>query len=251
MDNTVKDQRSTRVIDIIAISASLVIIGLAAAWLINTSPLYRNFADDPKLSWHLIRATGITAYGLLVASMVWGLLVSSQYARDWSPGVLSTTLHSTLSWLAVMLSLIHALLLMADKYFSYSLSDILVPFTGPYRPLFVGLGTLAFWFLTVIAVTFPIKRRIGQRLWKLIHYVSYLAFAMVTVHGLTAGTDAAHAALRILMGAGVIVVILLFGIRLGRDQRTSDTKVKEASRSARRSPAERSPSGSTTSNRAP
>ena len=137
----------------------------------------------------MTRSAGISAYLLLFASMVWGLFVSGQHVKDWSPGTLSLTMHTAVAWLALMLGFTHALLLLGDTYFSYTLSDVLVPFTGPYRPLEVGLGTLALWLTLVVTLSFQVKRRIGHRAWRWIHLTSYVAFGMVTIHGLTAGTD--------------------------------------------------------------
>ena len=60
--------------------------------------------------------------------------------KDWSPGVVSMLMHSTLSWLAVVIELGHGLLLLVDQYFRYNVADVFIPFVGPYRPLAVGLG---------------------------------------------------------------------------------------------------------------
>lgn len=212
--------KSTRNTDLLVLVASLIVIGLSAAWMINSGIANFSLASDQKLSWHLVRSSGIVAYVLLLASTIWGLLLSSQSVKEWSPGPVSLTLHSTISWLALLLGLGHGLLLLFDKYFTYTLGDILVPFTGPYRPEVVGLGTLAFWLLVAISVSFPLKKRIGQVNWKRLHYASYAAFGLVSIHGLFAGTDGTHLGFRLLVGGGVLLVILLLGIRVGKDQAT-------------------------------
>jgi predicted ferric reductase len=174
--------------------------------------------QDEKLTWHLIRSSGIVAYALLMASTVWGLFLSSQIVKEWSPGPISLTLHSTISWLALLLGLAHGLMLMFDEYFTYTLVSILIPFTGPYRPEAVGLGTLAFWIVLLVALSFPFRKRIGHKAWKRLHYLSYVAFGLVTVHGLLAGTDGEHPGFRVLLGMSVTLVVLLLGIRLGKEQ---------------------------------
>lgn len=210
--------KSTRRTDLLVLVASLIVIGLSTAWMMNSGIFNFTLATDEKLSWHLVRSSGIVAYVLLLASTIWGLLLSSQSVKDWSPGPVSLTLHSTISWLALLLGLGHGLLLLLDKYFTYTLSDILVPFTGPYRPEAVGLGTLTFWLLVVISLSFPLKKRIGQVNWRRLHYTSYGAFGLVSIHGLFAGTDGTHLGFRLLVGAGVLLVILLLGIRVSKDQ---------------------------------
>ena len=219
--------KSMKWTDGLILTFSALLIGLSA-WIMIRSGTF-NFAlyADQKLSWHLIRSSGIVAYVLLLASTVWGLFLSSQLVKDWSPGPISMTLHSTISWLALLLGLGHALLLMADKYFTFSLSDVLVPFSGPYRPEAVGLGTLSFWILLAIALSFPLRKLMGHSWWKRLHYLSYAAFVMVSAHGLFAGTDGVSAGFRILVGGGLALTVLLLGVRLGRAQ------TKPAARAAR------------------
>ncbi len=213
--------KSTQWIDWLVILCSLLIIGLSA-WSMSASGVFNlDLFNDQKLAWHLVRSSGIVAYVLLMASTIWGLFLSSQIVKDWSPGVISLTLHSTISWLALLLGLGHGLLLMFDDYFTYTLGSIFIPFTGPYRPEVVGLGTLAFWIIVGVAVSFPLRKRLGNTLWKRLHYLSYVAFGLVTAHGLFAGTDSGHSGFRLLVAIGVTLVILLVGIRLGKDQAKS------------------------------
>lgn len=215
------ESKSTRNTDLLVMGASLIVIGLSAVWMVNSGMFDFALASDQKLSWHLVRSSGIVAYVLLLASTIWGLLLSSQFVKDWSPGPVSLTLHSTISWLGLLLGLVHGLLLLFDKYFTYTLKDILVPFAGPYRPEVVGLGTLAFWLLVVISISFPLKKRIGQVVWKRLHYTSYIAFGLVSLHGLFAGTDSIHLGFRLLVGGGVLLVVLLLGMRVGKEQTKS------------------------------
>lgn len=219
--------KSVKWLDTLAFGLALGVIIVSAFWVFRSGNLFQGLVQDEKLSWHLIRSIGLCAYLLLAISMIWGLFVSTQFVKDWSPGALSMSLHSAVSWLALILGFLHALLLMWDKYFSYSLKDILVPFSGPYRPIAVGLGTLACWGMVLVALSFPFKKRLGHRLWKTIHLLSYLTFGMVTVHALAAGTDSERLGFRILVGVSVTLVILLLGIRLGKDRSTAKPTRKE------------------------
>lgn len=216
--------KSTKWTDIGVIIASLLVIGLSAMWLFSSGTFNISLDQDEKLAWHLVRSSGVVAYVLLLASTVWGLFISSQFVKDWSPGPVSVTMHSTISWLALLLGLGHGLMLMFDDYFTYTLGDILVPFTGPYRPELVGLGTLAFWIMVLVSLSFPLKKRMGHRSWKFLHYTSYAAFALVSIHGLFAGTDGSRLGFRLLVGFGIVTVILLLGIRMGRDQAKGKSK---------------------------
>ena len=216
--------KSTKWIDFSVIIASMLVIGVSAWWMIDNGVLSFALDQDQKLSWHLVRSAGMVSYVLLLASTVWGLFISSQFVKDWSPGPVSLTLHSTISWLALLLGLGHALLLMFDGYFNYTLGDIFIPFTGPYRPEVVGLGTLAFWLIVIVTLSFPLKKWMGNKNWKRLHYTSYLAFGLVSIHGLFAGTDGGNLGFRVLVGIGTALVLILLGIRMNRDGATLKTE---------------------------
>ncbi|MBW4437812.1 MAG: ferric reductase-like transmembrane domain-containing protein [Pleurocapsa minor GSE-CHR-MK-17-07R] len=212
----IEKTQSTRRTDLLVIIVSLLMLSLSAVWMVHSGMFTVSLNEDTKLSWHLVRSSGIVSYVLLLASTLWGLFISAQFVKDWSPGPVSMTMHSTISWLALLLGLGHALLLLLDKYFSYTLGDLFIPFVGPYRPEAVGLGTLAFWMIVIVTLSFPLKKRLGHKTWKRLHYVSYAAFVMVSLHGLFAGTEGPNLGFRLLVGGGFVLVMLLLGIRIGK-----------------------------------
>jgi len=212
--------------DIIIVLASIIVIGTSALWTLSNNAFGISLTSDTKLVWHLVRSSGIVAYLLLTASVIWGLVISGKFVKEWAPGVVSMTVHSTISWLAVIISLIHAVLLLFDDYFTYTLGDIFIPFTGEYRPVFVGLGTLAFWTILLVSLSFPFKKRMGHKNWKWLHYGSYIAFLMVSAHGIFAGTDGERLGFQILVGFSVLVVVILLGIRMGKSQATAPVPAK-------------------------
>jgi predicted ferric reductase len=170
------------------------------------------------MTWFLIRSAGLTAYALVGASTVWGMFLRSKIIKNWTPGPVALLMHVTVSWLGVVLSFFHAGLLLIDPYFSYHLTDILIPFTGPFRPILVGFGTLAVWLMLAIAISFNIKKWIGQKVWRRLHYTSYLVFGMITVHALGAGTDAAKIGMRLMAVCftGSLLLLTVFYLRAMR-----------------------------------
>src|SRR5206468_4741955 len=137
---------------------------------------------------------------------------------DWSPGPLSMLLHATTSWLAVALTLAHMGLLLFDNYYTYTLSNLLIPFTGPYRPIAVGLGILAFWIILAVTISFSMRKLLGRRAWLLLHYTSYVSFGLVAVHALFAGTDATRPGMLMILGGFTALVgtMLIMRIRQSR-----------------------------------
>ena len=209
----------THWLDNLSLAFSVLVVGLAAAWLVRSGTFDAAFAANDNLTWYLIRASGITGYILITLSVMWGLALSSSAVKNWSPGPLTMVIHATISWLGLLFGMIHALLLMADRYLTYRLMDIAVPFVGPYRPFATGLGTLAFWVLVVVTPSFALKKHLfSYRVWRTLHYLSYLAFILVTAHGLLAGTDAPKLGFQIMFGASVLLSVILIGYRIGVKQ---------------------------------
>src|SRR4029077_9780158 len=71
------------------------------------------------------------------------------------------------------------------------LLNALVPFTGRYRPLGIGLGVIAIDLLAALVVTSLLRRHIGYRVWRAVHWSAYACWAIAMLHGLESGTDAA------------------------------------------------------------
>ncbi len=205
-----------RWMDILSLIFSVVVVGLAVAWLAQTGALTHLSLNQENLVWYMIRAAGITAYILLTVSVLWGLALSSSAVKDWSPGPLSMVLHATISWLGLVFALGHGVLLLLDDYFTYTLTDVLVPFTGPYRPFATGLGVLAFWILLLVTPSFALKKRFfSHKNWQRLHRTSYAAFIFATAHGLLTGTDASNPGLRVLFGISVLLTVIMLGYRIG------------------------------------
>ena len=145
---------------------------------------------EPKAYWYLSRSSAVVAYLLLWTSMATGLTISNRLARIWPGGPTAFDLHQYTSLLGMGFALFHALILMGDRYIAYTLSQVLIPFASDsYRPLWVGLGQVGWYLMAIVSMTFYMRRKIGHRLWRLIHVMSYAMFALALLHGLLSGTD--------------------------------------------------------------
>lgn len=215
---------STRWMDTLTFIFSAAILIAVAAWTLNGQFIPGLLANDRSITWQLIRSTGITAYILITVSTLWGLKLSGKFVKEWSPGTLSVLLHNSVSWLGIGFAALHAILLLFDEYVTYRPVEIIIPFLGPYRPVAVGLGITSFWILLLVALSFAVKHRLGYHRWKKLHYASYAAFFMVTVHALFAGTDAEKLGFKLFLGLAVFLVVILTGYRIG----VSKTKIRPA-----------------------
>jgi hypothetical protein len=169
---------------------------------------------DSKLPWYLVRASGTVAYLLLTASTVWGLVLSAKVAKEVSLAPYSLAMHNALSWTAIGLAGLHAWMLLLDSYYVYLPADLLVPFIGPYRPGWVGLGTLSLYLLIVISASFAWKKLITHKGWRALHYLSFPVFVFVTLHGLKAGTDSPEVSMQVMYGGSSLLVLYLTTTRV-------------------------------------
>lgn len=146
--------------------------------------------SGPKAYWYISRASAGVAYGLLWFSMALGLTITNKMARLWPGGPVAFDLHQHASLLGLVFALFHAIILTGDKYIDYTLVQVLTPFASvDFKPLWVGLGQIAFYLLAVVSLSFYVRGIIGRRLWRLVHYLSFVVFLLAMLHGVMSGTD--------------------------------------------------------------
>jgi sulfoxide reductase heme-binding subunit YedZ len=170
-------------------------------------------ADIPW-TWLGIRATGITAWGLLTAVVVWGILLRTQVLGRLAPPMRLLDLHRWLGAVALGFLGVHLALLLVDPAVHFSVAQILVPGLAPWQTFAVGLGTVAFWLLLPVSFLGRLRARMGRagnRWFKRSHLIAYAAWPIATAHYVLAGTDAlAQWSLALLFaGSGLIVMGLL------------------------------------------
>ena len=186
-------------------------------------------AETPaKIPWLTSRVTAFLAYFAITASVVYGLLLSTKLLDAIAHRPVSFALHQDLAAVGLGLAAIHGALLSLAQTFHFSFIDLLVPFASPYRPIAVGVGQLAFYVVALVTLSFYARRRIGQRAWRTIHYLTFLAFVGSTAHGIAAGTDSSQPwAFWTYAGSAAIVAFLLayrivISVAAGRDRRAAE-----------------------------
>jgi hypothetical protein len=147
--------------------------------------------SDPTF-WLLARATGITAYVLLTLSVLAGLMVKARPFGMAIKPAHAVDLHKTLALLSLTALALHGITLVLDHTVEISVLGLLVPGTVSYRPVWTGLGVLAGELMLLVYVSFGLRRRIGPRNWRRLHWTTYGMFAAATAHGVMAGSDSAE-----------------------------------------------------------
>lgn len=196
---------------------------LQAAWVTNRS----------MLPWVVERLFAFMAYIAMTASVVYGLLLSTKILDAIAHRPITFSLHQDLASIGVGFAAIHGMLLALDKTMPFTLAQIAVPGVAPYAPVWVALGQGAFYLMAIVVASFYLRRRIGQRAWRTLHYVTFLAFVGATVHGVAAGTDSASPwAWWLYVGSTVLVVFLLvyrIALSVGRSRARPSTERGAAS----------------------
>lgn len=143
---------------------------------------------DPSL-WIFARASGLLAYLLLTASVLAGLVLKLRpFGRVLRPAAV-TEFHRTLALLALAATAMHGAALVSDSVSPIRLPALIAPGLSAYRPLATAAGVLAAELMLVVYVSFPLRRLIGARRWRRLHWLTYPIFAAATAHGLATGTD--------------------------------------------------------------
>ncbi len=164
--------------------------------------------------WYLSRGTGAVALLLLTASLAIGVADVARWSSPRWPRFVVDALHGTLSLAAVLLVGAHVVTSVLDPFAPLRLTDAVIPFAGQYRPLWLGLGAVSFDLLLVLVVTSLLRRRIGARAWRAVHWTAYACWPPALVHTLGTGSDVRRGWMLALSLACVAVVVIAVGARI-------------------------------------
>ena len=131
---------------------------------------------------------GLCAVVLLTLNIVLGVLVSRNYnpARRWPHRKLPASLfriHNWTAYVALVLFLVHATLLLFNATPKFAAADLLFPVSSPGQTFYNNLGALAFYAFLVVVITSYFRPQIGSRTWKKIHFTAYFGGLVMFIHG--------------------------------------------------------------------
>jgi predicted ferric reductase len=144
-----------------------------------------------QVLWFAARGAGAVSLLMLTASVVLGLVTVARFQHAEWPRFFNYEMHRRVSLLAIVFLAVHVLSAIFDPFTSLGLAAALVPLASTYRPVPVALGVIALYLFVALIVTSLLRRHIGQRAWRAVHWSSYAMWPLALVHGITAGTDAA------------------------------------------------------------
>ncbi len=179
--------------------------------------------NEPHIWWYVTRASAIIAWVLLTIAVVWGVLLSTRVLRKIDNPSWLQDLHRYLGGTALVMIVLHMVSLALDSYAHFTVEELLVPFA--VEPRFAGLpialGILAFYVMVAVQVSSYLKNRIPAKVWKGIHYTSYVALVAVSFHaGFSSSKDVGQfwyqslAIVLVALGAGAAITRILVGSRV-------------------------------------
>lgn len=160
--------------------------------------------------WYLGRAGGFVAFGIMLASMVLGIAVSSRIfdgllARAWF-----FEIHKFLSIFLVLAVLFHALIMLPDPYAKFTIDELLIPFRSHTKALPMAVGIITLYGLAIVTASFYFTKWIGQKTWRTLHYVTFACYMGGLLHSVWAGTDTTLVEVRfVYLGTGLTLVFFL------------------------------------------
>jgi predicted ferric reductase len=163
-------------------------------------------AVAPKALWYMTRGTGAVTLLLLTVAVVLGIVTSVRWASPRWPRFVIEWLHRNVSLVVLVFLTVHIASAVIDGFVSLRWVDAVFPFSAGYRPLWIGLGAVAFDLLIALVVTSLLRVRLGYRTWRLVHWSAYACWPVALAHSLGAGSDAWRGWMLVVDGLVVVLV---------------------------------------------
>ncbi len=176
-----------------------------------------------QLAWYVARSSGIVAWALLAAGVLWGLLLSTKAKAFGAKPRPNWTLdlHRFLGGAGVAFVGVHVVAILLDTYTHFGLADVLVPFASSWHPVAVAWGIVGFYLLLAVEITSLLRKRLSKRAWRLTHLLSFPLYVTATTHAFSAGTDAGSRIFQALAVTVSLLIVALTARRIAQARRRS------------------------------
>jgi methionine sulfoxide reductase heme-binding subunit len=142
-----------------------------------------------QILWFAARGAGIVSLIMLTASAAFGLVTVTRFQAAGWPRFFNYEMHRRVSLLSVAFLATHVGAAIMDPYLKLGLSA-LIPFASSWRPVPMALGVISMYLVVALIATSLLRRHLGQRTWRMVHWASYLMWPLALSHTVTAGSDA-------------------------------------------------------------
>ncbi len=164
--------------------------------------------------WYLTRASAVAAYAVLTVLVALGLLRSTARNAGERMSWIVDEVHQFLGTIFGILVGAHLLTLFLDPFISFNLANFMVPLNEPYSPMAVDVGVVALWTVMLVLGSSWLRRHLPYRFWRVLHYLGFVTFALVTLHGLFAGSDSSMLWMRAVYAGSAAAIAFLVLVRI-------------------------------------
>ncbi|WP_406205089.1 ferric reductase-like transmembrane domain-containing protein [Kitasatospora sp. NBC_01560] len=158
--------------------------------------------------WYATRAGGTVALLLLTATVVLGIAVGGKGAPRRIGRFEVGLLHRNLAVLTLAFLALHIATAVLDPFVHLDWAAAVAPFGASYRPLWLGLGTVAFDLLLAVLATSALRLRLGRGRWKAVHWLAYAAWPLALFHAAGTGSDT-RLPLQLWLYAGCLATVVV------------------------------------------
>jgi predicted ferric reductase len=169
--------------------------------------------------WLVSRAAGTAA--MLFSSLA--ICVAFYYRRvadDRERAIRLGALHEVLGLAMIAALAVHGFVLLGDNYLKPNFADIVVPFAEPYKRGHIAAGVVGGYLMTVLALLYYVRSRIGPARFKLIHRFTVIGWFMSVAHTFNTGPDTNAAWYKVVVVPFVVAVPVMFVLHLVRGRNT-------------------------------
>ncbi|MHB8890782.1 MAG: ferric reductase-like transmembrane domain-containing protein [Candidatus Limnocylindrales bacterium] len=143
-----------------------------------------------QVPWFAARGAGAVSLLMLTAGAAFGLVTVTRFQAAGWPRFFNYEMHRRISLLSVAFLAVHVLAAVFEPFTSLGLGAALVPLASAYRPVPVALGVIALYLFVALVASSLLRKHLGQKAWRAIHWTGYAMWPTALLHGITAGTDA-------------------------------------------------------------
>ena len=140
--------------------------------------------------WFATRGAGIVSLLMLTASAALGLVTVTRFQANGWPRFFNYEMHRRVSLLSIVFLAVHVLAAVFDPFTKLGIAAALVPLASSWKPVPVAFGVLSLYLFVAVMATSLLRRHVGQRAWRLVHWTSYAMWPLALLHTVTAGSDA-------------------------------------------------------------
>jgi methionine sulfoxide reductase heme-binding subunit len=157
--------------------------------------------------WVLGRGTGVAAVLLLTLTVLLGIVTRGGRPLPGLPRFAVQLVHRDVALASTAFVAVHVASLLLDTEAELRLVDTVIPFVGSYRWFWLGLGALAVDLLVALVVTALLRRVIGPRAFRAVHWAAYAMWPVAMAHAIGTGTDGTSAWFLVIAGVCAAAVV--------------------------------------------